>query len=399
MNKLLGSIFIVSGTAIGAGMLALPLVLANFGFVFAIGVMVGIWLLMYYLSLVNLELNLIAGEGQTIVQLGRKFSGPIAEYIGLFSLKALTYVLLAAYIDGGASIIQKLLSDFNYIDMSYTYVVMAFALALLFLLAFATRWVDYVNRILFFGLIISFVCLLFGLFGVIEWDPLPISSSQLNLSVVSLALPVVFASFGFHVVFHSLTSYCQNNKNLLKKVFFWGSLVPALVYILWIFACLGVAFQKDPAFFQNILDGKAKLGDMVQSLSQVTGNASIQLFVTLTTLLAITTSALGVGLGLRDSWAIKFETKVNHPILNAMDSVMAAILPPLVVVLLVPEAFIKALSFAGLILVVLAIFLPLYLLSKKKSNDYFYPILRFKTLRYIAILIGIWIVLSEIAQL
>jgi tyrosine-specific transport protein len=224
MNKKLGSISIVAGTAIGAGMLALPLVLANFGLCLSICVMLSIWILMYYLSLVNLELNLAAGEGLTIAQLGRKFSGPVAESIGLISLKALTYVLLAAYIDGGASVIQKLLSQLDFSDFNYSYIVMAFTLSLILLLVFATKWVDYINRILFFGLIISFVLLLSGLFGLVHLDHLPLLPTQLSLNSWTIALPIVFTSFGFHVVFHSLTAYCNNDKHLLKKVFFWGKL-------------------------------------------------------------------------------------------------------------------------------------------------------------------------------
>jgi tyrosine-specific transport protein len=162
---------------------------------------------------------------------------------------------------------------------------------------------------------------------------------------------------------------------------------------------LGAIFFKNPIFFQNIIQGQAKLGDMIQSLSQISDNASIHLFATLTSLLAIITSAIGVGLGLRDSWALKIAPKVNHPFLQAIGSVLITIVPPFVVVLLIPEAFIKALSFAGLILVVMAIFLPLYLLSKRKSGTFYYPILRYKSLQYIALLVGGLIVASEIWQM
>jgi tyrosine-specific transport protein len=205
MQRQIGSIFIVAGTAIGAGMLALPLVLANFGIIYTILLMLATWGLMYYLSLVNLELNLDAGKGLTIAQLGRKFSGPVAETIGFLSLKILTYALLAAYIDGGSSVIQKILLSFFNIEVTLTPIIIAFTTFLVLLFIFATKWVDYTNRIMFFGLIVSFIILLIALLGIIDFNNLPTTSSNLSLLSWRVALPIVFTSFGFHVVFHSLT--------------------------------------------------------------------------------------------------------------------------------------------------------------------------------------------------
>jgi tyrosine-specific transport protein len=78
MNKQTGSILLVAGTCIGSGMIALPLVLAKLGIIPSAVLMLLTWLLMYYTSLVNLELNLQAGKGMSLGALGRHFSGPIA---------------------------------------------------------------------------------------------------------------------------------------------------------------------------------------------------------------------------------------------------------------------------------------------------------------------------------
>lgn len=65
---------------------------------------------MYYTSLINLELNLKAGKGLTLGALGKYFSGHTAQIIGMVSLKLLSYALLAVFIYGGSSILQKLLA-------------------------------------------------------------------------------------------------------------------------------------------------------------------------------------------------------------------------------------------------------------------------------------------------
>ncbi len=88
MQELIGSILLISGTCIGSGMIALPMVLAKLGIIPSIILM----FIMYYTSLINLELNLQAGKGLTLGMLGKYFSGHTAQIIGTVSLKLLSYV-------------------------------------------------------------------------------------------------------------------------------------------------------------------------------------------------------------------------------------------------------------------------------------------------------------------
>lgn len=53
-NRTLGSIFIVAGTTIGAGMLAMPLAAAGVGFSVTLGLLIGLWALMCYTALLLL---------------------------------------------------------------------------------------------------------------------------------------------------------------------------------------------------------------------------------------------------------------------------------------------------------------------------------------------------------
>ena len=58
MNKQITSIFLVAGTCIGAGMLALPLALAKIGIIYSIIIIILTWIFTYYCSLIYVELNL-----------------------------------------------------------------------------------------------------------------------------------------------------------------------------------------------------------------------------------------------------------------------------------------------------------------------------------------------------
>ena len=54
-NRTLGSILIVAGTTIGAGMLAMPLASAGVGFGVTFGLLITLWALMCYTALLLLE--------------------------------------------------------------------------------------------------------------------------------------------------------------------------------------------------------------------------------------------------------------------------------------------------------------------------------------------------------
>ena len=54
-NRTLGSVFIVAGTTIGAGMLAMPLAAAGVGFSVTLILLIGLWALMCYTALLLLE--------------------------------------------------------------------------------------------------------------------------------------------------------------------------------------------------------------------------------------------------------------------------------------------------------------------------------------------------------
>lgn len=54
-NRTIGSIFIVAGTTIGAGMLAMPLAAAGVGFSTTLVMLIGLWALMCYTALLMVE--------------------------------------------------------------------------------------------------------------------------------------------------------------------------------------------------------------------------------------------------------------------------------------------------------------------------------------------------------
>jgi tyrosine-specific transport protein len=400
MQKQLGAIFLVAGTTIGSGMIALPMVLAPLGIIPSFLLLLMIWGVVYHSALVNVELNLQTGQGSNLSSLGRHYSGPLASTLGLMSFKLLTYALLSVYIYGGTSILQKLLFNLTGKDYSTPLITTLYTLAVMLILLSSVRRIDHINRILFTGLLVVVAILIIGLSTSINFNHLPLTTPKVS-SIFSWrqALPVVFTSFGFHIIFQALVRYCHMNKDMLKKAFFWGSLIPTVIYFFWTTSVLSIIYHSNPGFYAKLLENKVDVGDMIQQLSLISQWPAIQALSWWISILAILTSVIGVGLGLTHSWMHQLEHLAPRLTCKHMASVVLTILPAYLLALLVPNAFISILGFAGLILVIIAIFLPYYLFYKGRFQSFFYPLLSVKSLMIITIIIGLIITLSEIMNI
>ena len=153
MNKQITSIFLIAGTCIGAGMVALPMTLAKLGVIPSILLMFFIWLFSYYSSLVSVELNLHSERGLSLESLGKKYSGKKIEIFCNILVKLLCYSLLAAYIYGGSSIIKNLF----YLNLEPIYIQTILTLSLILLLQVNNNIISKINGYLF-------ICFLIFLF-------------------------------------------------------------------------------------------------------------------------------------------------------------------------------------------------------------------------------------------
>lgn len=395
MKKLIAAMMLVAGTAVGSGMIALPMLLAKLGIIPSIILMFIIWIVIYYTSLVSVELNLQAGQGLTLGSLGKKFSGKIAELIGTCSFKVLSYALLTAYLSGGTSILQRMLESNSSEIFNYNYILAMYGVVSSILVFLPTNILLYVNKVLFIGLFGTIGILLITIIPTVNWEALPLFSNDYSqISLWSAVIPVVFTSFGFQVIFHTLTDYCDKNQIMLKRVFYGGSLIPAFTYIIWTSCILTVVYQNDIVFYQQMVDGKVEIGDLIRKLSDISKWPLIQGVIWCLSSFAIITSVVGVGVGLRDSLAQLLPEKVK--IEKKLLATLLTFIPAYLVAALVPNAFIKVLGFAGMILVFIAILLPVYLLYKAKINQYYYKELSSKWIIYLSTIAGLIIIICEL---
>ena len=218
-SKMLGSIAIVAGTAIGAGMLALPLATAALGMIPAILLMVVIWGLSAYTSLLMLEINLRSGVGDNVHAITGKLLGKKGQMVQGASFLSLLFALTAAYLTGGSSLLVLKAQNMFDIVLDNQLAVVLFTLVLGGFAALGVAWVDKVSRFLFSLMILLLIVVVLFLLPEVS-----ISSMATNAMTQSLtsswmaAIPVVFTSFGFHVCIATLVRYLDGDAASLRKV-------------------------------------------------------------------------------------------------------------------------------------------------------------------------------------
>lgn len=335
VHKVIGGILLVSGTTIGAGMLALPIVTGFAGFWPTTALFIVYWIYMLFTALLMLEVNLWVGEHTNLITMARKTLGRGGKIVSWVIYLFLLYSLTTAYLAGGGPILMEGLENLT----GWTVPAWVNPLPLLIIFGFfvyqGARSVDYVNRLLMSGLAVSYLFMIIFLSPHVE-APL---IRHTDWRLLWVAVSIVSTSFGFHIIIPTLTDYLHRDVKTLKRVLIIGSIIPLIIYISWELLTLGIVpLSGLKAGYQQGLDGATVLSEHLES-------SGLSLLARLFSLFAIITSFLGVSLSLRDFLADGLsiqKTRKGRFILYLL-----TFAPPLIITLIDPRAFLNALEYAG----------------------------------------------------
>ncbi|NGX62200.1 MAG: Tyrosine-specific transport protein [Chlamydiae bacterium] len=348
-NRLIGAILLVSGTTIGAGMLALPAITGQAGFFPSLCVMTFIWLFMMLTAFYFLEVNLrMKGESNLISMVHKTFGKP-GEIGSWIVYLLLLYSLTVAYMLGASQIIRDLIERFCSCETpDWIWPVVTFFVFAIFVYL-GTEVADFFNRFLMGGLVLTYVAIL--VFGLHRVDPGMLLHFDWGFLLPSVS--VVLTTFGYHIIIPTLTTYLDHDPKLLKKAILYGSLIPFAIYILWQVLVMGIV----PVTGDNSLSLAAQKGiEVTHFLKAFLGNPWVGLAVRSFGFFAIVTSLLGVSLSLSDFLADGLKIKKTHKGKGIL--ILLTFLPPLFFAIFYPSGYIKALQFAGIFVLLLLALLP-----------------------------------------
>lgn len=361
MNRIIGSILIVAGTTIGAGMLAMPIISAHVGFGTMALILIAIWIAMCYTSVVLVEVYKFNKPEDGLNTLTHKYLGNGGAILTAVSMLSLMYALVSAYITGGGDILRTSLDQWLGIQLDPKWSGLIFALLFGGIISLGTRVVDLSTKLVFtIKLIFLFFVILF-LTPHIKLENLAHLPS--NGLIVLSTIPIIFTSFGFYVVIPSLVQYLNGDSKKLKSVFIIGSAIPLVIYLIWELAVLG---SIDNHTFATILKKNSGLEGLLLAIREIQESSFVKIAMNVFAAAAILTSFWGVTLSLYHY--IKDLAKHRPSIKKPITSLTLTFLPPLVFALFYPDGFIIALGYASISLVILALVMPMLMLQKAQKQ-------------------------------
>lgn len=333
-GRVFGGTLLVAGTSIGAGMLALPVVTASGGFLPAFFIFLLCWGFMTCTGLLLLELCLKLPPDANLVSMAGNYLGGFGKALAWGLYLFLFYCLSVAYISGGGSLLNDWLGG----GIPLWGTALLFVAILSAVVYFGAKMVDRLNWLLMAGLIGTYC-----VFVAIGLPHVKISSLQtMGWKASMTALPIIFTSFSYQGIIPSLTSYLHRDAKSIRIAIIGGTSIAFVIYLLWELLILGIV----PVDGDFGLEKAKELGQTaVAPLKYHVGSGTISTIGQAFAFFAITTSFLGVTLGLFDFLAdgLKMPKKGIRRVFLALMTFG----PPTAIALVNPMIFITALIFAG----------------------------------------------------
>lgn len=384
-NKTLGSILLVAGTTIGAGMLAMPLTSAEMGFGYTLVLLVTLWALLSYSALLFVEVYQKAHSTDAgIASLAEQYFGMAGRLLATFSLVIFMYAILSAYVTGGGSLLGGVLPFLG--DMAVPVSIVLFTVILGVFIVISTQAVDSLTRVLFAVKLLAFFVVLVMMLPMVKMDNL--MAMPLKDFLIISASPVFFTSFGFHVIIPSINHYLEGDIKKMRAAIIVGTAMPLVAYVLWQMATHGVFAQSE---FVQIINTDPTLNGLVVAAHNATGSGFISGLIRLFSTLALVTSFLGVALALFDTLADLLKRAGKS--LGRIPLGLLTFVPPLIFALFYPEGFVMALGYAGQMFTFYGLVLPVAMVWRLRSlyPNLPYQVIGGKVALIVALLLGLLI--------
>ncbi|XP_042002042.1 tyrosine-specific transport protein isoform X1 [Salvia splendens] len=329
-GSLSSSIFLVAGTTIGAGILAIPAVTQESGFLASAVTCIICWIFMVTTGLLIAEVNVntmrkLGSGGVSLVSMAMRTLGNAGVQVTCWSYIFIHYALLVAYVARSSEILT------NFLGIPIWETATLFSILFGGLCYFGSQGIiGAVNGALVICIIASFVALVVVASGDLHWDFL----LKANLEAAPKSIPIIALSFVYQNVVPVLCTNLEGDLSKVRTAIVGGTAIPLGLFLIWNAVILGIIPTPET--------GSDTFVDPLQLLRST--NEVVGPIVDVFSVLAIATSYIGFVLGLSNFLAdlLKLENGENR----ALPYVLTLV-PPLILSLLDPEIFFKALDFAG----------------------------------------------------
>ena len=337
-GSLLSAVFLVAGTCIGGGMLALPVATGTNGFFPSLAMMIICWLAMTLSALFLVEVNLWMEEGAHVISMASRFLGKWGKAISWVLYLFICYASIVAYTAGGGSQIVHALDHWAGLTVTKTIGCVIFILLFGVLVDFGAQVVGRINAILFIAMIVAYI-------GIVVIGVTEVKSELLfyrRWSGSMMAIPLLLTSFSFQTMVPSLTPYLKRHPAALRIAIIAGTTTALVIYIVWQWLVLGIVPVDGPSGLQAALQQGEPA---TKFLRETVLNSWIATFAEYFAFFALVTSYLGITLGLYDFLADGLKIKKQG--LGKLALGILIVIPTLFFALFFERAFLIGLDASG----------------------------------------------------
>lgn len=332
MGHVVGGTLLIAGTAIGVGMLALPVATGPGGFVPSMIIYLVCWLFMLCTGLLLVEVSLWMPKDTSFISMADKILGPLGRNIFWVVYLFLFVTVMIAHAAGGGAV----LLDVTGWQLPNWAAVLIYSSVLAPVVYLGAHSVDRLNMFLISGVVVCYIAFLAVSFGRLDIDLLSYS----NWGKAWYALPILFTAFTYQVIIPTLMTYMERNVKKIRLAIFLGSSIPLVIYLLWELVILGIIPSEGPGgLIEAGKLGQNAIGPLKELVPQV---FKIGKYFAL---FALTTSFIPLALSFFDFLAdgLKWKKKGNKRVL-----LCAAVFGiPMVIAIAYPHIFLVALGYAG----------------------------------------------------
>ena len=237
------------GTIVGAGILAIPYVVAKAGFLYGAFLIISLGIVLMFVNLFMGEVVLRTKQQHQLTGYAEKYLGKNGKKIMAFSLLFLIYGALTAYLIGeGESLFQIFKGIFECglteqgDSLLWGFVCSPLLYSLLFFLVtfiIIYQGVKATGKAELF--LISALLVIIALVGIFSFDQISWSNfTGTNWAYFFLPYGVIFFALHGTAAVPELQEVLGKEKKQMKKVIVWGSVIPIILYIVFCFFIIGI---------------------------------------------------------------------------------------------------------------------------------------------------------------
>lgn len=338
--KTINALFLVAGTCIGGGMLALPISSSIAGFWPSVAVMFLACVFMTITGLLFLEATLWMEDGGHLISMSSKLLNQYGKIVCWLVYLFIGYFSLTAYVSGGGKEISFVATEILKSPLSSYWGSFVFIFIFGIVLYLGHRTVERVNTILVVSMIIAYIFMILLVSPEVKLHLL--ERQDLDAKNLLFISPLMLTTFSFPGIVPTIVPYLKRDIKALRIAIIGGTITTFVVYFFWLFVMFGSvpyegAHGLKEAFLCDI--------PATECLHYAIQNPVLSYIAQFFAFFALTTSFLGIALALFDFLADGF--KISKRGLGKLTLTLMIALPSLFFGIYFKRAFITALEMSG----------------------------------------------------